>query len=259
MQIHRIDVDGVLIGRRLRPLNGEVVAALAESMKRFGLLNPISVYAPDDSAAWLVTGYHRLEAARRLGWDFIDGVFVDGDEIDRELREITENLHRAELTALERSEQIARWAELTVAKVSQSATPCGGDQPHEKGIRKVARDLKLDKDDVQRAVKVSSLSDEAKRAARDAELDDNRSALLAAAQETSPEKQVAKISEIAAAKVARSGRAPKIADNPLNDRESAELQVAALMSAWNKASREAREEFLLRIGQPAMDRRHARV
>jgi len=84
-------------------------------MKRFGLFNPISIYAPDDSTAWLVTGYHRLEAAKRLGWDFIDGVFVAGDEVDRELQEIAENLHRAELSALERDEQVAKWIELLVA------------------------------------------------------------------------------------------------------------------------------------------------
>jgi hypothetical protein len=43
-------------------------------------------------------------------------VFVTGDGIDRELREIAENLHRNELTALERDTQVARWIELVSAK-----------------------------------------------------------------------------------------------------------------------------------------------
>jgi hypothetical protein len=34
------------------------------------------------------------------------------------------------------------------------------------------------------------------------------------------------------------------------------LQLAALISAWNKAGPEAREEFLSRIDQPLMDRRY---
>jgi ParB/RepB/Spo0J family partition protein len=193
MKTHSVFVDGVIVGSRLRRLNPEVVSVLAESIASIGLLQPISVYAPDDSTVYLVTGNHRLEAAKKLGWDLIDAVLVTGDELDREMREITENLHRAELSALERSEQIARWAELTAAKVLQVATPTGGQQPKEKGIRKIARDLKIETTDVQRAVKVAGLSNKAKDAAREHKLDNNRSALLEAARETEPEAQVAKI------------------------------------------------------------------
>jgi hypothetical protein len=46
----------------------------------------------------------------------------------------------------------------------------------------------------------------------------------------------------------------KVADAPLNDEAAQERQVAALMSAWNKASAEARQEFLDRIDTPVMDR-----
>jgi len=60
-----------------------------------------------------------------LGWDEIDAIFVTGNEIEREGQEIAENLHRAELTALERSNQIARWAELTAAKTGQVDQPFG--------------------------------------------------------------------------------------------------------------------------------------
>jgi hypothetical protein len=92
-----------------------------------------------------VTGLHRLEAAKRLGRDEIDAVFVTGNEIDRELQEIAENLHRSELTVLERDTQIGRWAELTAAKVGQVAPPSGGAQRAGKGVRKVARELNLER------------------------------------------------------------------------------------------------------------------
>jgi hypothetical protein len=60
---------------------------------------------------------------------------------------------------------------LTAAKGLQSAIPvAGGKQPHEKGVKKVARDLGLETTDVHRAVKVAALSEEAKQAARDAGL-----------------------------------------------------------------------------------------
>lgn len=178
------------------------------------------------------------------------------DEIECQLREIAENLHRAELTALERDDHIARWVELVAAKTKgvQSEHPFrGGPQPKEKGQAKAARELGISRPDAHRAVKVASLSDEAKQAARETGLDKNRSALLKAAKESAPAEQVRTITELALAKVAKP---QKPADPPLNDFETTERQVSALMSAWNRAGREAREQFLSRIDQPLMDQRY---
>ena len=202
MNVEKVFIDGLRIERRLRPINEAAVVTIMESMRRLGQLQPITVYSPDEYTVILVAGAHRVEAAKRLGWDDLDGVFVTGDQVDLELRGIAENLHRADLTALERSTQIARWAELTAAKASQVETPSGGHRPTEKGVRKVAADLGLDKSDAQRAVKVASITDEAKQAARDAGLDDNRTALLVVAK-AEPEAQVAKVKEIADEKAER--------------------------------------------------------
>jgi ParB-like chromosome segregation protein Spo0J len=209
MKIERLLVEDIDVGSRLRPIHEAAVAALAESMQRLGQLSPISVFSPDDNTFRLVAGLHRLEAAKRLGWDEIDAVFVAGNEIERELQEIAENLHRSELTTLERDTQIGRWAELTAAKVGQVDPPSGGAQPAEKGVRKVARELNLERKDVERAVKVASMSPEAKQAACDAGLDDNRNALLAVAKEATPEAQVAKVRAISSAKTA-----PKAENQP---------------------------------------------
>src|SRR5712691_11176424 len=141
MKIRRIFVEDVDVGNRLRPINERTAVALAESMQRLGQLVPISVYRMDDDTLRLVTGLHRLEAAKSLGWKEIKAVLSTGNEIERELQEIAENLHRSELTALERDTHIGRWAELTAAKAAQVETPLGGAQPSEKGVRKVANDL----------------------------------------------------------------------------------------------------------------------
>ena len=139
MKTERIVLDVIDVSSRLRPLNEAAILAMMESMRQVGQLQPIAVHSPADGQVIFVAGAHRIEAARRIGWNEIEAVFVDGTDIERELHEIAENLHRAELTALERSTHIARWAELTAAKVSQLATPAiGGDQPKEKGVRKVA-------------------------------------------------------------------------------------------------------------------------
>jgi hypothetical protein len=48
------------------------------------------------------------------------------NEVDSRLWEIAENLHRAELSTLERSDQIAEWVRLAEEKVAQLAPPLGG-------------------------------------------------------------------------------------------------------------------------------------
>jgi len=192
MKIEQVFVDGVDVGERLRPLNEAAVQSLVESMGRLGLLQPITVYTPDNNRIILVAGYHRLEAARRLEWDEIDCIFVNADEIECQLREIAENLHRAELTALERDEHIAKWVELVRCygaadaaknKPVQSAPVSTGGRGNKGGINEASRQLGIEGTDAKRAVKVASLSDEAKKVARDTGLDDNRSVLLAAAKQ----------------------------------------------------------------------------
>lgn len=60
------------------------------------------------------------------------------DDIKRHrLVEIAENLHRAELTALERGKLVEEWRELTCEKVVQLGPPLkGGAQPLEAGVKR---------------------------------------------------------------------------------------------------------------------------
>jgi ParB-like chromosome segregation protein Spo0J len=200
----RIAIDGINVGTNpSRPLDEEEVKRLAVSMKRIGLMTPITVrYYPEtlgpdgaDDAHELIAGRHRFAAAVSLGWDEIDAIVIECSDVDAKLWEIAENLHRAELTQLERSEQVAEWIRLT----GQSDRKPQGGRP-EGGIAAAARDLGIQETDAKRSVRVDSLSDEAKAAAVKHHLDDNRSALLQAARESDPENQVAKIVELAVKK-----------------------------------------------------------
>lgn len=80
--------------------------------------------------------------------------------------EIAENLHRAELTVLERDEQVAEWIELSAKVISAQPEPKMDRGRPESGIAAASRDLGIERKDAQRAVKVASLTDEAKQAAR---------------------------------------------------------------------------------------------
>ncbi|MEH2569654.1 ParB/RepB/Spo0J family partition protein [Bradyrhizobium sp. AZCC 2289] len=258
MKIERVFVDSIHVGERLRPLNEGAVLRLVESMKTLGQLQPISVYAPDNTAAHLVAGRHRLEAARRLEWDDIEVVFVTGDEINRQMQEIAENLHRNELTALERDTQIARWVELVAAKVSDKMSetpPNKGGRPGKASA--TAREIGVNERDVQRAVKVASISDEAKTAARNAGLDDNRTALLEAATEKSPAAQVNIIKRIAASKQdtrkkKKKSRKARFAAPKSTPEQRDEFDLQVIQAFWETASDNARASFLKNVrSEPA--------
>lgn len=246
-----------------RHVDEKVVDGLVASISALGLRSPISVVFRDgveidgeaeDGVPVLVAGRHRLEAIRRLGWEVVECDLFD-DPISAEKWEISENLHRAELTALERDEQVARWIELTGSKSPSAevlsrqpdAKPKGG-RP-EGGTRAAARELGLSEADARRAIKVASLSDAAKETARQAGLDDNRTALQAAAREPTPDRQAAKIKEwdaareVAAAKssLARKERKATIA----LDEENA---LADFYAAWADLPEHRRVEALREIG-----------
>ncbi len=217
----QVPLANIILDDGPRPLDPSRVEVLARSMATLGLHTPIFVDAtpgpdgfmspdPDKQTYKIISGRHRVAAASSLGWeaiealDFADNIYFDqlatqamdenGDyeepdfDIAARMWAIAENLHRAELTALQRSEQIAEWITLEkkwrdeVDRVSaQSAQKPQGGRP-KGGLSAAARGLGLDRDDARRAVEVAKLSEEAKSAAVEAKLDDNRTALLEAAK-----------------------------------------------------------------------------
>lgn len=203
LNIQKIDPDAITVGARLRPLNPARVDELADSIAKFGLQTPISVWCPNDTDAFLVAGHHRLAAVRKLGLWEIECAVVEMDECDRRLWEIAENLHRSELTVQERADHVAEWVRLTDEKVKggQVAHP-GGQQPHEAGVSKAAKDLGIDRRQARRSVKIASITDDAKAAAKAAGLDNNQSALLEVAN-ADPGDQTAKVAELKRRREAR--------------------------------------------------------
>ena len=102
MIIQKLKVNDIVVKDRLRGVDSEKVARLKESILRLGLLHPITV-----SGGVLVAGLHRLTAYRELGIEEIDCHIIDDDELLQKEIEIDENLHRNELTVLERGKMEA--------------------------------------------------------------------------------------------------------------------------------------------------------
>lgn len=253
MRTQRVKVSDIHVGARKRTaINPETVRTIAASIKEIGLQNPISICFRDnieidgelvDGVGCLVAGAHRREALISLGpkFEYVDAVVFD-DEIAARKWEISENLHRAELSVLERSEHIAEWIELTERKLREDRetnklTNCESirkrGQP-QGGVEAAERELGLKRMEGRRAVDVSSLPPEAKQAARDTGLDDHQSALLAAAKEMKthgPEAAVAKINEIAAKK-----SAPKPPKETVTADRALDIMAADIIASHKPAS-----------------------
>ncbi len=239
----RVDVELVHIPDRLRPLNEAAVGRLAQSMREIGLRQPITVRYVEEmeidgevtiGVYILVAGHHRVEAARRLGWEYIDGFEVDDDELHAELWEIDENLIRAELSPAQQASHLARRKEIWEALQESGsdgatltgrgnrgfATETAGASGISKGQinKQIARSDALG-DDINR-ISGTSLD-------KPGEMD--RLAKMA------PEER-APIIEKAQAGLVVSAR-------PLVDADAVEKQVDRLMKAWNAAGPEARGRF----------------
>lgn len=107
-----LELDRIDLGQRLRTVNGGTVQHLAESMKIHGLQYPIQVRMEGERYS-LVSGAHRLLAARHLAWPHIEAFVLDLlDDDTLALLEIDENLMRAELNPLDRGVFLARRKEI---------------------------------------------------------------------------------------------------------------------------------------------------
>jgi ParB-like chromosome segregation protein Spo0J len=220
-------------------------------MNQIGLRTPISVRVITEGFR-LVAGRHRLEAARKLGWKRIDAIVMRDDKLDRQIWHNAENLDRADLTVLERSEAVTQRAKVEAKKAAQDAHP-GGRQPNDKGISKAAKALGTSRENVSRSKKIAAISPEAKEAAVKARLADNEAALLKVANEA-PDAQVRKVRELAK---------PKRASKPeLSDKEQVQFnrlkrtfaKATKHRRAWTAACNIARDRFIAHIRKLAPTR-----
>jgi ParB-like chromosome segregation protein Spo0J len=106
VKVQSIFIDDIKVGSRRREDYGDI-AALASSINKFGLIQPIVV----DGELNLVAGGRRLRAFQELGRAEIDARFYEElTEDERNEIELEENLQRLNLSATELSNQIVHQA-----------------------------------------------------------------------------------------------------------------------------------------------------
>ena len=218
-----VALDQIDFPANARPTHADKVRELANSIRRLGL-QTLPTVVERDGRYMLIAGRHRVEALRVIGRDPIDVRVVDFDDIEARLWTISENLHRNELAPLQRAEHIAAWIRLTEAngvssqvETKLSSRGRDGEGRPESGVNAAARELGVSKSEAHRAVKIDSITPEAKEAAREAGLDRNQSALLEAAKEHTPEEQTATIWRLAESKAISEGKNRAAPVPPLRD------------------------------------------
>lgn len=96
-QSKRTPVADIIVSpdRQRKEFPEEELRALADSIKRIGLIHPIVI----DSENNLLAGERRLRAVKLLGWDKVDTRFNNTeDQQEKKIIELEENLKRANLT-----------------------------------------------------------------------------------------------------------------------------------------------------------------
>lgn len=121
----RIPISEIKVNPGRREAKTESVRELADSIRKLGLLNPITV----DRDHALIAGLHRLEAAKLLNWAEIECTVSDLTGLQAELAEIDENFVRTELGTVEFGNLLLRRKK--IYELLHPETKNGGDRKSE--------------------------------------------------------------------------------------------------------------------------------
>lgn len=264
MQIVTIPLTDIDVGKRLRPIDPDHAALIAESMKERGQTTPIEVRAhPISGASYgykLVSGGHRLRAAEIAGLDEIAAIVVEATDDQARLMELEENLVRHELNPLDRAVFLAEWQEIYVALHPEAKR--GGDRKSKaakiklpqlavrsESFTNAARErIGLSERSVFRAVKLAkSLPADVRAGLAGSDISRSLTELLALAGET-VETQRGIVKQLAArggfGSVSDLARVVKGIAAPAQEVDL-EKWLKIMLGAWKKASQRERNSFLV--------------
>lgn len=107
----------------------ESLAELAESVSRYGLIQPITVRALDNGYYQIVAGERRWRACRMAGLDEIPVRIVEADDVRTAQIALVENLQREDLNPIEEAEGFRRLIEEFSMTQEEAAKSVGRSRP----------------------------------------------------------------------------------------------------------------------------------
>lgn len=240
-----IEVGAIRLTDRLRKVDPDWAAAIAVSMDKMGLQQPILVAKQSDHYK-LVAGAHRLAAAKQLKWPKITALVVDGTNLELRLHEIDENLLRRELSELDRAafllERKAVWEQLhpETAQGKAGAAARWMQATNLSFASDAAEKLRLSVRSVQRAIKRMKIDAGVRSEIAGTFIADNGSILDSLARLSPAEqRKVVKL-------MLRTENPVKSVGEALGKKSAAPKDQAlnALITAWRKAPIAAKRAFL---------------
>lgn len=239
----RVRVKDVIVPPHKQDLDHDAVIDIAESfaVSGGGPFTPIAVRRVEKDVAGdkgikivLVAGAHRLEAAKYAGLDYIDCVYIEGDDAAAKLIELGEDLWRKNLTVLRHAEMLTEWMALAEKKLRVSGQdvpkgkvgrPAGPLTRAAQELPAFGRSVEARRKELVRAKKIARISSEAKNAAIVGGLDNNQKALLEIAKASTGEAQVKKAVKISA-RLRDAVKGPKASEDGTGVRVLSEKQGA---------------------------------
>jgi ParB-like chromosome segregation protein Spo0J len=263
-KIYFIPVDEIEVAGKRRQLNPEKVRELKESVAKLGLRTPLTIRLVKGKK-YLIAGFHRLEAVKALGLKTVACVYFHGGKKLARLWEISENLHRAELTWLEECELINEWLQLTGAAKSLSAQngKKGKTGRPKGGLSEAARTLpgkgteSAKRHKIDRAAKIAKLDPVVRQEILDAGLADKPTKIGAIVSEPDKEAQLKKLQQLKA----RRGKGhvdtpvdPAGNDEPPFDVLKREWKPTKKWTlAWSRASESEKKQFVVKVMGLSLD------
>lgn len=255
----QLSLSQILIGERQRPIDRDYASVIGASMKQHGQLQPIVVRATPAAQRpyTLVIGGHRCTGAEIHEIETLDAIVVKANGADAQLLELAENLHRRDLSVLDRAYFVQAYRDLWESKYGkvQTGKPISanlaliGEDGASCFSEAVVNKLGLSRRSAFRLGKISgSLHPELRASLQHSPAADNQSQLLALAKmEPQKQRQVAlalKAEPDVKKALAIVDPAPRL---PKAKADQA-LLLSRLVTAWEDASEETRAQFLEHIG-----------
>jgi ParB family transcriptional regulator, chromosome partitioning protein len=252
-------IADIEVGNRLRAVDEDVAQGLAAILKTEVLQHPIQLMQVGNRLR-LGPGGHRLRAFQILGRDSIPAIVWEAETNDPEaelrMMEITENIGRRELSAIDRAAHIA---ELRLIFVKLRGETRGGDRKSESAKRQsfpfwsltdeVSGKMKLSERTVRADAELyNGLSPATRKAVVGTFLADNRAQLASLAKQPhEDQKALLKILLAAEPKASTMGKALALHHNKVDLSTPDEKAFAAFVKLWGRASKQAQKQMRLYI------------
>lgn len=283
-EVKSIPISQIHVPPRLREVEEDYAKAIAVSMDAHGLIHPITVrYAPAKNKGTtpyiLVAGAYRLRGATLLSWSEVEAAIIEANQSEAQLIEITENLFRNELSALDRAVFVSSYRDVweqTHGKITRGGNRRSKDQADpliEVGVAKSDQDdpvsspvdmigelagstfsehlaarMGVSVPSIKRLSQIAkSLSPAVRAAVRGTPAADNQSLLLSVAKRP-PAEQQAIVSTMQAAQIDLPTVLRQIKPAPAKVDPQGAI-FATLSAAWKKADEATRAKFLDHIQQ----------